>query len=126
MSLRMNVSLVKCGTCGKRYSNPLTHTCVTTRARRRPSQIAPRLTYDCPRCGKPATNPLTHVCKTRSDFRRRLADQKRRQAREKRARRSKRPARPQHDYHSCTDPDCQRRACQAYREGIADCPREHT
>jgi hypothetical protein len=25
---KIKVSLVKCGTCGKPYSNPLTHTCV--------------------------------------------------------------------------------------------------
>jgi hypothetical protein len=121
VGLRMNLSLVKCGKCGRRYSNPLTHVCVNPRRRGR-TRVKPRLTYDCPRCGKPVTNPLTHVCRTRTDFRKRLRDQKRKRP-------AARPAAPQHDYHSCRDPDCQRRACTAYREGFADgidnCPGPH-
>ena len=28
-TVKLNVSLIKCGRCGKRYNNPLTHRCVT-------------------------------------------------------------------------------------------------
>lgn len=130
MGLRMNLSLARCGKCGRRYSNPLTHTCVNPRRRGR-TRVKPRVTFgDCPKCHRPVANPLTHVCKTRTDFRKRLRDKKQREKKErqKRRRRSRPPA-PQHDYHNCSDPACQRRTCQAYREGFADgienCPGPH-
>lgn len=124
MGVRITVSLIKCGQCGKRYSSPLTHECVITPGRRPVrTRVKPRVMIDCPKCKRPVTSPLTHVCTIRTDFRRRLAAQKKRQAAEKRAR--ARAAAPQHDYHSCTGQDCQRRTCMAYREGIADCPLEH-
>lgn len=116
MGFRIAVSLVKCGRCGKRYSNPVTHECVTTGRRRGRTRIRPRVSYDCPKCKKPVTNPLTHVCVTRTDFRQRLAEQRKREKRERRAK--GRAAAQQHDYHSCSDQDCQRRTCVAYREGF--------
>lgn len=126
MGLRIAASLMKCGKCGKRYSNPLTHVCYNPRGKGPWLQVKPRVTVDCPKCGKPVTNPLTHVCTVRTDFRKRLAEQKRQQA--KARRKAARAAAPQHDYH-CTDPDCNRRMCLAYREGLADgeenCPRGH-
>jgi len=127
VGLRIAASLMKCGQCGKRYSNPLTHVCYNPRGRGPRLRVKPRLTVDCPRCGKPVANPLTHVCKVPSDFRKRLAEQKKQQAR---ARRKKaRAAAAQHDYHACADQDCRRRACLAYREGFADgeanCPFDH-
>ncbi len=130
MSVRINVSLIKCGQCGKRYSNPLTHVCVTSRARRpHPVQIKPRVSYDCPKCGKPVTNPLTHVCVIRTDFRQRLAAERKRKAAERRAKARAGRAAEQHDYHSCRDPDCRRRMCVAFREGfeegVANCPLSH-
>jgi hypothetical protein len=127
MGLRIAASLMKCGQCGKRYSNPLTHVCYNPRGSGPRLQVKPRVTVDCPRCKKPVTNPLTHVCSVRTDFRKRAAEQKKKQAAERR--RKARAEKPQHDYHSCTDGDCQRRACAAYREGFADgvanCPLEH-
>lgn len=124
MSLRISVSMARCGQCGKRYSNPLTHVCVNPRGRGPRLQVRPRVSYDCPVCERPVTNPLTHVCKVRTDFRRRLADRKRQ---EKKPR--PQPQQQQHDYRSCRDPDCQRRMCAAYREGFADgidnCPGPH-
>ena len=32
---------------------------------------------------------------------------------------------PQHDYATCTDKDCTRHPCLAYRQGIEDCPLPH-
>ena len=88
----------------------------TRRTRRR--KPSPGLT--CGRCGKRYANPLTHVCAQRSDFRKRqraAAAAKRKAARKRRAAR--------HDYHRCRDLDCQRVACEAYREGVLACPRSH-
>lgn len=127
MGLRIAASLMKCGQCGKRYSNPLTHVCYNPRGHGPRLQVKPRVSVDCPRCGKPVTNPLAHVCTVRTDFRKRLADQRKQQAR---ARRKKaRATAAEHDYHACRDPDCHRRTCLAYREGFADgeanCPLDH-
>ena len=88
----------------------------------RTSEISHRMSdppaVDCPLCGRAVTNPLAHVCKVRTDFRKRLAERKRQQA--KAAREKARAQRPQHDYHACRDPDCRRRTCTAYKEGYAD------
>lgn len=118
MGLRIAASLMKCGQCGKRYSNPLTHVCYNPRGHGPRLQVKPRITIDCPRCKKPVTNPLTHVCKIPSDFRKRLAGHKKQLAAEKR--KKARAAAPQHDYHSCRDGSCRRRMCTAYREGLED------
>lgn len=118
MGLRIAASLLKCGQCGKRYSNPLTHVCYNPRGRGPRLQIRPRVTADCPRCKRPVANPLAHVCTVRTDFRRRLAEDKKRRAAERR--RAARAARPQHDYHACKDENCRRRMCEAYREGFED------
>lgn len=127
MGLRIAVALMKCGRCGKRYSNPLTHVCYNPRGKGPRLQVMPRVTVTCPRCGKPVTNPLAHVCRIRSDFRKRAAEHRRQVARARRAK--ARAAAPRHDYHSCADGDCQRRTCAAYREGLADgeanCPLDH-
>ena len=118
MGLRIAASLMKCGACGKRYSNPLTHVCYNPRGHGARVQVKPRVTADCPKCGKPVSSPLTHVCSVRTDFRKRAAEHKKKQAAEKR--RAARAGKPQHDYHSCRDGDCQRRTCVAYREGFED------
>jgi len=99
---------VKCGTCGKRYSNPLAHTCVASSSRKRgKTRITPQAAVTCPRCGKPYASPLTHVCRVRSDFRRR----------KKAAAKAARRDREQHDYAVCKDEDCERFPCKVYREG---------
>lgn len=118
MGLRIAASPMKCGQCGKRYSNPVTHVCYNPRGHAPRLQVKPRVTVDCPRCGKPVTNPLAHVCKIPSDFRKRLAEHKKQQAAARR--RKARAEAPKHDYHSCRDDNCQRRACTAYREGFVD------
>ena len=110
MTARLRVSLVKCGTCGKRYSNPLTHVCAPRTSRKHGrTRVTPQVSLTCPRCGKPYANQLTHVCKTRTDFRRR----------KKAAAKAARRDREQHDYASCGDEDCERFPCKVYREGRA-------
>lgn len=131
MSARIKVSLIKCGRCGKRYSNPLTHTCVT-RIGRRPGKmrIGARVTRDCPKCKRPVTNPVIHVCKVKTDFRRKTAAAKKSRAQDKRRQaasvakvakaRAAGPGKQRHDYRSCRDEHCARVACVAYRDGDGD------
>lgn len=137
MGARIKLSLIKCGRCGKPYANPLAHVCVTRIGRRLGrTSIRPRLTRDCPRCKRPVANPVTHICKVKTDFRRKTGAAKkqraagrRRQAasvaKVKRARASG-PARTRHDYRTCKDAYCARVACVAYRDGIDDCPLDHS
>jgi len=129
----VRISLVACGRCGK--PRGLFHACVY-RIGRRPgrTRIRPRVT--CGSCGKPVRN-LRHVCTTRTDFRKRrnaarraeatarrrakrkAATQRRRErARARRKTRASSPPKPRHDYRNCREPDCQRQACQAWREGV--------
>lgn len=136
MVARMKAALFRCGRCGKPYSNPLAHVCVTRIGRRqRRTTFRPRVTRDCPKCKRPAPNPVTHVCKVRTDFRRKAAAAKKSRAADRRRQaasvakvgraRVGGPGKPKHDYRSCKDQDCPRVACVAYRDGLADCPLEH-
>lgn len=72
----VKLSLLRCGTCGKRYSNPARHVC-RTRLDRKPrkgrTKVKPQLAFTCGTCGKATSNPLTHTCRVRTDFRRRKA-----------------------------------------------------
>ncbi len=135
MKLRIKGSLFHCGRCGRAHSNPLGHVCVTRldrRERKGGTRLAPSVSVSagkCSQCGKPLGNPLTHTCIVKTDFRERQAAAK------------KKAARPVHRYEACTDEDCQRTACLAYRQGseeghaagyeqgfpdgIAACPRKH-
>jgi hypothetical protein len=100
---------VKCGTCGKRYTNPLSHTCAPKsdfRQRKREAAKARR--------------------KDAADRRRAAAAERRRKAKAKRSGPRRPSGRPAHDYHACSDGDCTRTACKAYVEGIGDCPRDHS
>src|SRR6266516_4641915 len=74
---KISVGLARCGRCGKRYSNPLTHVCVVrmdrkTKPKRSLKPKASVALVTCGTCGKPYANPLTHVCQVRTDFKRRL------------------------------------------------------
>ena len=75
----------------------------------------------CPECQK--TMPPFHVCVIRADFGRRAKDARRSRARKGAA--AARKERRAHDYSTCRDPDCRRRACAAFREGQASCPLSH-
>lgn len=164
--MKIRVGLIRCGRCGQRYANPLTHVCSGRRRGR--TRVKPKLSVvaSCPSCGKQGS-PLTHVCSNRGDFakrqrtagRRKAAaerkarrDEQRRRTNERvaaarraerqkaaerlrreqaraaervkaakaKARPPRKPGRPRHDYRTCRDHDCERVACEAYREGVAD------
>ena len=164
--MKLRVGLIRCGSCGQRYSNPLNHVCSGRRRGRTRVRPTLNLVTRCPSCGKEG-NPLTHTCSNRGDFGQRQRAAKRKTAaaqrkakraeqrqrvneriaaarraerhranqrvlreRERAAERLKRakaarppsrkPGRPRHDYRNCRDHDCQRIACEAYREGVAD------
>lgn len=131
--MKLGLTLIRCGTCGKRYSNPLGHVCVTRMDRRRRrgrARLRLQGTVRCGTCGRRVSNPLAHVCRKRSDYRKQLAAERKRRAAERRRaaaarRRAARPARPKHDYRVCQDVDCPRVACQAFRDGIVACPKPH-
>jgi hypothetical protein len=108
---------VKCGTCGKRYTNPLAHTCAPKsdfRGRKR----------DAERQRK--REAARKRRKAAADRRRAAAAARRAKAKAKRSGPRRAPGRQAHDYHVCRDGDCTRTACKAYVEGIADCPRDHS
>jgi hypothetical protein len=97
---------VKCGTCGKRYTNPLAHVC------------------------KPKSDFKSRTRAAERDRKREAARERRKAAAGRRkaaaaARRAKagtaRSApRTAHDYRTCRDGDCARHACAAYRDGYTD------
>ena len=124
MKLRIKGALFHCGRCGKSYSNPFGHVCVT-RLDRAPrtgrARLALKVTVSagkCPKCHRAMGNPLPHTCTTRTDFRKRLAAQKKADAA------ARRKARPAHLYEACQDADCQRLACRAWKEGRQEGDRE--
>jgi hypothetical protein len=90
-----------CGRCGK-PRGLLSHVCVSNSRRR--ATLVPEFSFGtCPKCKRQVGNPLTHVCHPRSDFKRRKA-------------RAARQA-EKHDYQACSDKDCPRPLCAAYRTG---------
>lgn len=91
----------------------------TRRVRRRKRKREPL--FRCGKCGKGYANPLGHTCGGGGDFAKRRGAQ----AREAAAAKRKAARKKRHDYHRCRDADCQRIACQAYREGVLNCPRSH-
>jgi hypothetical protein len=123
---KINVGLIQCGKCGKRYSNPLNHTCYVRRQRGK-TRVKPKLNVTlgtCGKCGKAYGNPLTHVCKDfkgRAEAQRKQAAERRKEAAERRkeAERSG-PKRQTHNYVTCRDPDCERKTCEAFRDGYRD------
>ena len=115
MAPRFRASLVKCGTCGRRYTNPASHVCVTRIGRKRgKTKVTPTVALLCPKCGKPY-NPLTHVCETRTDFRKRKREHVKATAAAERA--AKRAAAGKHEPEDCTDDDCPRYPCKVYKRG---------
>jgi hypothetical protein len=95
MPLKLSIKggVMRCGRCGQRYSNPLTHTCTVRLGSKRDSagsRLSPKASASvtCSRCGKPYANALTHVCAPKSDFKKRAAAAgRRKKADEARARR---------------------------------------
>lgn len=110
----LRASLIKCGGCGKRYSNPLAHTCVPRAGRKRRRtrltvKVAPSMR--CGSCGKQVASLFTHTCKKKSDFKARKKAAVRLAAAERRDAN-------RHDYAGCEDPFCGRYPCTVYREGF--------
>lgn len=104
--------------------------------------LKPQLSFGkCPTCKKAygAGGQMTHACAPKSDFGRRKKKY------EKEQRDKARKQRPTHDYTECSDGECKRSACVAYKSGVqlgdqrgfdrgwelghargaADCPRDH-
>lgn len=110
MSWRPQLNVV-CGRCGKPCG--LTHDCVSNS--RRKQTVKPRLSFGtCPKCRKPyGSNPLTHTCAIKSDFRKR----KRQFEKEQREKARKKRRQQKHDYLACSDNECKRPLCVAYKTG---------
>lgn len=104
---RLNIMCGRCNTAHGPFD-----VCVSGSSRRR--SLKPQLDFGkCPKCKKKYTagGALTHHCAPKSDFGRR-----RKQA-EKEARDKARKARPAHDYTECSDNQCKRPNCVAYKAG---------
>lgn len=105
-----------CGRCGKPH--PPFATCVATRRGRKPLTV--KLSYGkCPKCRKNygPGGALTHHCAPKSDFGRRKKEFEAEQRRLERERARK--ARPKHDYTECSDGECKRSLCVAFKAGRA-------
>ena len=107
---------VKCGTCGKRYTNPLTHVCTPKSDFKSRTRAAER---------ERKREAARKRRREAADRRKAAAAERRKRARAKRSAARRPSARPAHDYHLCRDEDCTRTACRAYAEGMIACPREH-
>lgn len=103
-----------CGACG-RPRELFGHVCVNPRRKGRGVRL--KVSFGkCPKCGRPyGGNPAAHVCAPKSDFRKRKKAFEAEQA--KREREAARKARPKHDYTECSDDECKRSLCVAYKSG---------
>jgi hypothetical protein len=118
---------LRCGSCGKRYQNPLTHVCASPKAdfRKRQTAHAKRQAAADRKARRAAvrkreTEARRARRKREEDARRARRGKERAavRARTAKAAPASRPRRPAHPYRTCRDGDCQRPACLAYREGI--------
>ena len=141
MALMPQLNVV-CSRCGK--PRGLTHTCFSNSTKK--AAAKPVLSFGkCEKCKKPVGNPLTHTCRPKSDFQKRHREHEKQ---EKQAAARKRQA-SAHDYQACSDKDCARPLCVAFKrgyqlgdaeaydrgwqtgydrgfpDGIAACPRSH-
>jgi len=128
--------LFHCGSCGKQYNNMFGHTCGSKgdfgkrrKAAKRAAAAAVRKT----RRAAERQKQNERVARVRQRERGRAAgrvsvtrrrerakaDERVARARNK-PRRAPRPRPSSHDYRNCRDHDCERQACEAYREGLID------
>lgn len=112
---------VTCGRCGK--PRGVSHTCVTRtdfakRRRQAEAQRKKRAAAEKRRAKRAAA-----AQRKKEAAARRRAAAKARKAAAKTA--PRRPRSPAHDYLTCTDPECTRYGCEAYRRGTEDCPLPH-
>lgn len=116
---------VKCRTCGRRYTSPLTHTCTVKtdfRKRRAAAERAVKRERERRRRREAAARRRERAKarrKAAADRRKAAAAERRRKAREKRSATRSAP-RPQHDFRTCRDEECRRYACVGYKAGYAD------
>ncbi|HZR53620.1 MAG TPA: hypothetical protein VFB06_29450 [Streptosporangiaceae bacterium] len=103
-----------CAACG-RPRELFGHVCVNPR--RKGHGVRLRMSWGtCPKCRRKYTGtPASHVCAPRSDFKKRKKAFEAEQA--KREREKNRKARPKHDYLECSDAECKRPTCVAYKTG---------
>lgn len=101
---------VKCS-CGKRYTNPLAHTC------------APKSDFK----RRKAAEERQRKREAARERKRAAAERRKAAAAARRSKARPSPARrpPAHDYRLCRDEECAKHACRAYKDGVADCPLEH-
>lgn len=128
--------LFQCGSCGKSYNSPFGHTCSgggDFGKRRRAKQRAERAEARKAKRAEQRKRVNERIAAARKKERDR-ADQRvsatRRRERARAAERvakakaarkpARRPGRPSHDYRNCRDHDCERAACEAYRDGVND------
>jgi hypothetical protein len=127
--------LFTCGACGKSYSNPLGHVCGNAgdfgkrrRARKRAEAAAARKAKRAAERERVNARVVAARQRERERAAQRVSATRRleraradaRVARAKAARPASRPRPSSHDWRNCRDHDCQRPACEAYREGVAD------
>lgn len=122
-AVKIRASLVRCGTCGKPKRLGERHVCVTRLdkpERRGRTKIQPKIrpSYGkCPTCKHEITK-WPHTCEVKTDFRKRKAEQEKRETAERR--RQKRRRRNEHPPASeCGDESCPRYACVQARIAFA-------
>lgn len=104
-----------CTRCGKAHG--LFGVCYSNSAR--PQRIRIKASFGkCPKCKRMygAAGPVAHRCAPKSDFGKRKKQFEREQAAAERERRRK--ARPKHDYTECSDRECKRSVCVAFKKGV--------
>lgn len=136
---RRRRALFRCGSCGKSYSNPLGHSCTgggDLAKRRRRQRGSERRAAETARRQARRQKEIDgrRARRKREDDARRARRAKENEAARARKKKAEpRRGRPAHPYENCRDADCQRVACEAWREGrafgfdegVAACPRTH-
>lgn len=127
-------ALFRCGSCGKDYSNPLGHACsgggdFAKRRRRQKGSERRAAETSSRKARRQKEIDARKARREREDDARRDRRSKENAAataRKKKAASSRGAPRSQaHDWARCRDADCERAVCEAYREGVGDCPRPH-
>ncbi len=140
-TIRLAPALGTCSRCGKDYGNPLTHVCrpksdfksrraaFARKARTRAARTARQSRAERERARIAAVRKRerersrARAARLKASYEARLAAAKAKAktpAKSPASPKSARPRRPPHEYQSCTDQDCQRPVCVAFKEGYRD------
>lgn len=120
---RKGRALFRCGSCGKRYSNPLGHVCGKggdfARRRKREKASGRRAREREVRAARRAKEADARRARRRreDDARRGRRSRETAATAARKRKAASRPARPAHPYESCRDRACERIPCTAWREG---------